>query len=836
LENLSFGTVLAILKAEKTFKKQMIEEYIEKEKDKFREELPANLSEEIMNSDSLVKDNLTLYSKYNILLQTIRDGLILIKKQKIKYTNKFFADMVRYSLEEIRDSKIDKYISPAFRQMVLERYEKRQRGESVPSNYEIDLIDKNGKIIPVLLSVGLVSSETDKMEFVIIHDLSELSTKTNELKTIENEFEIIFNHTSVAIGLLDLQGNLIRVNQKWRSLFECKEKSPITKSITDLFFPQDRELFINSLNDLFSNKTDSFRFQKYLLKKNQSRFYGDVSVSAVKNLKDELQFFILSIMDISDRLEISNKFEQERKLQQYFMEYIPDSIYFKDKQSRFIKANRATVEKMGLDSVDELLGKTDFDFFNDEHAKESRQDELEIINSGISILNKIEKEIWPDGKITWVSTTKIPLRDEENNIIGTFGVTRDITSLKKAEDIRDALYKISTAVATVPDIENLFEAIHKIIMELMKAENFYIAMYDEKTDMVSFPYFVDQVDPPPEPRKAGSGLTEYVLRCGKAMLIDAETDLQLRASGDTSLLGEPTQIWLGVPLKVEGKTIGVITVQDYSDPTTYGEEEKEILTYVSEQIALAIDKKYNEQKIIKYSEELKELNASKDKFFSIIAHDLKSPFHGLLGLSRMISEELDSMDKLELKSSLQILKESTENIYALIENLLDWSRLETGRMKFQPAYQNMFMIVEDIRRLLNQNARIKDITLRNKLAHTSRVWGDSNMLKSLIQNLISNAIKFTPVGGSVEITELHLDSFIQYTVSDTGVGLSAEDIDKLFKLDSNFSKMGTEQEKGTGLGLILCKEIINIHGGKIMLESELDKGTKIIFTLRKFKD
>lgn len=539
------------------------------------------------------------------------------------------------------------------------------------------------------------------------------------------------------------------------------------------------------------------------------------------------------IRNISDPINISNKFEKEQKLQQYFMEYIPDSIYFKDRESRFIKANRATIEKMRLTSVDELIGKTDFDFFDDEHAIESRKDEIEIINSGISIINKIEKEIWRDGRVTWASTTKIPLRDEENNIIGTFGITRDITSLKKAEDIRDALYKISTAITTVPDIDNLFESIHKIIMDLMKAENFYIAIYDEKTNMVSFPYFVDEVDPPPEPRKAGSGLTEYILRCGKAMLIDAETDLQLRASGDTSLIGEPTQIWLGVPLKVKGKTIGVIAVQDYSDPSTYGEEEKEILTYVSEQIALAIDKKYNEQKIIKYSEELKELNASKDKFFSIVAHDLKSPFHGLLGLSRMIYEELHSMDESELRSSLQILKESTESIYALIENLLEWSRLQTGKIKFQPAFQNMFMIVEDTRRLLNQNARMKNISLRNKLSYNCRVWGDSNMLHSLIQNLISNAIKFTPAGGTIEISELNSDDFIQFTVSDSGVGISKEDIQKLFILDSNFSKMGTEQEKGTGLGLVLCKEIVTIHGGKIFAESEIDKGTKIKFTLRK---
>jgi signal transduction histidine kinase len=358
-------------------------------------------------------------------------------------------------------------------------------------------------------------------------------------------------------------------------------------------------------------------------------------------------------------------------------------------------------------------------------------------------------------------------------------------------------------------------------------------MYNDETNIVSFPYFVDQVDPPPEARKAGRGLTEYILRTGKPQLIDAETDLKLRSLGETSLIGEPTQIWLGVPLKVQGKTIGVIVVQDYNDATTYGENEKEILTYVSEQIALAIDKKYREQKIIEYSEELKESNATKDKFFSIIAHDLKSPFNGILGLSRMIWEEYDSMDDDELRSSLEILKDSTENVYKLIENLLDWSRLQTGRMKFQPSFQNMFMIVEDTRMLLNQIARVKEITIRNKVAHTSLIWGDSNMLHSLMQNLISNAIKFTPNGGIIEIIEEFLGDKIQYTVSDNGVGIEQKDIDKLFRLDISYSTRGTMEEKGTGLGLVLCKEIVNIHGGEIKIKSAVGSGTKIIFTLNK---
>lgn len=677
----------------------------------------------IINSNMLTKtknDELTsklnpsdspedFQSKFDVLVHTIPDGLILLKDEMIKYSNKKFADMLGYTINQITALHLRDVIAPNDLEKVLERYQKRQRGEEVPTKYEIDLIDKGKqKIVPVSISVGIIGSGTERFQFVIIKDLSE-------------------------------------------------------------------------------------------------------------------------------KIESENKFVREVQLQKYFMDYLPDSIYFKDLNSKFIKANKATLNKMGLSSIDDLLGKTDFDIFQDEHAELAKQDEAEIIKNRTSIINKIEKEIWHDGKITWATTTKVPLIDENNNVYGTFGITRDITSLKKAEDIKDALFKISTAVTSQNNINVLYEFIHRVISDLMRAENFYIAIYHKDTETVSFPYFVDQVDEPPEERKAGRGLTEYILRSGEAHLIDAEMDIKLREKGETSLIGEPTQIWLGVPLKVEGNTIGAIVVQDYNNAATYGEEEKDILIYVSEQIALAIDKKRNEEKIIEYSEELKETNAAKDKFFSIIAHDLKSPFHGLLGLTRMIVEEYESMTEVEVRNYLQIIKESTESTYKLIENLLEWSRLESGKMKFNPALQNMFMIVEDTRILLNQNARLKNINLRNKLGHQSFVWGDDTMLQSLVQNIISNAVKFTPVGGSIEVSENRFDDYIEYIVADTGVGIKESDIEKLFRIDVSFTTKGTEQEKGTGLGLALCKEIVNIHDGKIKVESKFGEGTKIIFTLNKPK-
>lgn len=647
--------------------------------------------------------------KYEVFMNAIPDGLILIKDGNIKYSNKIFAELLGYTVNELCSLNIRDLVAPNRLNEVLDRYERRLNGEAVPTKYKTELIHKDKiTIIPVQLNVGVVGSLEEKLEFIIIKEFTEAS-------------------------------------------------------------------------------------------------------------------------------KVENKFIKELQLQEYFMDYIPDSIYFKDLESRFIKANKATLVKMGVSTLNEIIGKTDFDIFNDDHAIEAREDEKKIIETRKSIINKIEKETWLDGKVTWASTTKIPLINENDNVYGTFGVTRDITEQKKIEDVKDSLLKISTAVTSLDSINLLYAFIHNAVSGLMRAENFYIAIHHPEADTISFPYFVDEVDESPIERKVGRGLTEYVLRTGKAQLIDAERDLKLREEGETSLVGAATEIWLGVPLIVEGKTFGVIVVQDYSSVTTYKEEEKEILTYVSEQIALAIAKKHSEEKIIQYSEELKELNASKDKFFSIIAHDLKSPFHGLLGLTRMVVEEYESMSETEVRSYMKIIKDSTESTYKLIENLLEWSRLESGRMKYNPALQNMFMIVEDTRTLLNQNARVKNINLRNKLDHQSFVCGDDTMLQSLVQNLISNAIKFTPAGGNIEVSENRYDNYIEFIVMDSGVGIKKEDIEKLFRIDVSFTTKGTQNEKGTGLGLALCKEIVNIHGGNIKVESKLGEGTKIIFTLNKPK-
>ncbi len=245
------------------------------------------------------------------------------------------------------------------------------------------------------------------------------------------------------------------------------------------------------------------------------------------------------------------------------------------------------------------------------------------------------------------------------------------------------------------------------------------------------------------------------------------------------------------------------------------------------------DQKVIEEKVTKFNEELKSLNASKDKFFSIIAHDLKSPLSGLLGFSEILYEEFDELKDEEKKEFIGHSYHAAKNIMALLENLLEWSRMQIGSISFSPSEIDVESITTGVIDLFAQNAKSKNIKLEKQIDSGIRAFADKNMFKTVLRNLISNGIKFTKDGGTITVSANVQTDYVSISVSDSGVGIGEENLKKLFKIDSSFSTLGTNKERGTGLGLMLCKELVNKNGGNIHAESELGKGTKFIFTLPK---
>jgi signal transduction histidine kinase len=228
---------------------------------------------------------------------------------------------------------------------------------------------------------------------------------------------------------------------------------------------------------------------------------------------------------------------------------------------------------------------------------------------------------------------------------------------------------------------------------------------------------------------------------------------------------------------------------------------------------------------------LKELNATKDKFFSIIGHDLRNPLNALLGFSELISGSSRDYSLEEIRKYNKIINDSARNIHQLIENLLEWSRSQSGNIDFSPKRHNLLPIVNDIQDISDIQLKKKNITIHNYIPDDLIVFADKNLLSTIIRNLINNAIKFTSPNGYISLSAERSNGQVSISVSDTGIGMTRDQLRNLFQLDNHLTKIGTSQETGTGLGLILCKEFVEIHKGSIHVESEPDKGSTFRFTL-----
>mgnify|MGYP001550268820 CR=1 FL=1 len=237
------------------------------------------------------------------------------------------------------------------------------------------------------------------------------------------------------------------------------------------------------------------------------------------------------------------------------------------------------------------------------------------------------------------------------------------------------------------------------------------------------------------------------------------------------------------------------------------------------------------QRLEDLNNELEKANITKDRFFSIIAHDLKNPIGSLKGTIEVLHKDYSIFDEEDIQEYLKQLNLQSTGVQELLENLLTWSRSQRGKITLNPVEINLNYLVKNNFDLLYTNVSKKSILLENRVKDDFEIKADVNMINTVLRNLISNAIKFTPEGGIISVEAIKGEDNIKIKVKDTGIGIPEDVIPKLFEIDSNITTEGTNQEKGTGLGLIVCKEFIERHDGKIRIESEVGKGTEFIITL-----
>ncbi len=333
----------------------------------------------------------------------------------------------------------------------------------------------------------------------------------------------------------------------------------------------------------------------FAVHRNGTEFPIELSLSGLQS--GNQRFAVGIIRDITQRKQTERALIEHQTLLQTLVNNLPLRVYQKDAAGRKILTNPADMRYLGATTEAEVLGKTDADFFPPAAAAQTQAEEQALLQAGQPQLNREDKVLQADGSCHWFLNSKVPLYNAAGQATGLVGIGLDITARKRAEMQHAALLGLAEATHEAEDLPTLFRRIHEIVGELLPARNFYVALHEPGTDLLSFPYFVDELDPVPVPRPPGNGLTGLVLRTGQPLLLTAAMIETMHHAGQISLIGTSPLEWLGVPLISPERNIGVLAVQIYSGTRHLTSQDLQLLTFVSHQIADIIARKRTEQQM-----------------------------------------------------------------------------------------------------------------------------------------------------------------------------------------------------------------------------------------------
>src|SRR4030065_730908 len=498
-------------------------------------------------------------------------------------------------------------------------------------------------------------------------------------------------------------------------------------------------------------------------------------------------------------------------------------------EGKVVYANSAALKLFGAKSENELIGKPimelvlpSFSDIVEERVKRatSKKEKLEAIE---------EKFVRLDGKELDVEVSAIPTEFGGKPAVQV--VIRDISEIKKKERIHQATEKILQSVNLARSLDEQFSYLHKTLMDFIEIKNVCFAFYDNASDKITFSYFNDQFDLKPSSRRFGNGLIEFTIKSGRIQLLTDDAIKRLIESKTIVFNEKLPKMWMGVPLPLDENLSLILVFKEYESENYLSDKEFDLINAISLPLTRAIETKMIEEEKKETLIKLEELNQTKDNFFSIISHDLRSAFDSILGFTEILKNDLEDLTKEELKLYLDSLYQSSRHIYSLLNNLLQYSRFQLGKTEFCQNKLILNKIIDNNLEILGGSLLKKEIKITNLLKDVIYIYADEDMLNSIVLNLITNAIKFSNRGGEITISTNCQNGFANISVKDNGVGMDEQTLKRIFKLDSNKSTPGTENETGTGLGLLIVKEFVEKHGGSIKVISQPSKGSNFTFTI-----
>lgn len=692
---------------------------------------------------------------------------------------------------------------------------------------EYTLISKSGKeVIVGEKGIGLYDSNDELVSFEgFIYKKDDIKYISEIEKNISEVDEIPLNKINTiqdGICEIDIPKNTYHFNYKFFEMgnYDPDEFQPTLKWFLTKVHPEDLTLVLSTIRLVINSNNMEEMLEFKLLDSRSKVFWVKSNWKVIK--VDENGFpmkIFVSFTNITEIKKVEESLKNNLKFVKTLLETIPVPVFYKDIEGKYRGCNKEFIAFIGIPE-EKLIGKTVFDLYSKEYATTYYKADNELfIRGGVQKYEAKVKD--KNNQIRDVVFYKNVYTDNNNIPAGLIGVALDITEKNRIQK-------------ELEDQHNFLESIlSRLPLILWKIDKNGIFQFSEGEGLRKLGLLPGEV----------IGVSAYEMYAEYPELIEQfNRVLQGEKFIEKSLIDNLCFETYYTPLFDKNNNIeGALGVA--LDITRRAQIEEEIKQFIKElrDSKELVEKQVKEiikkNNLLKESEDkLKKLNESKDLFFSIIAHDLKNPFHSLIGLSEMLKEVSKKYivdDDIEI---VEIINSNIKHVYNLLDELLEWAALQLGRIEYQPKLVILNTIVVNACEHLSRDYKFKQINIRINIDKELQVFVDSKMLETILRNLISNSVKFTGRGGEITITAKKENKKTIVSVKDNGVGISKDNIDKLFKIDVTHSTVGLEGEKGTGMGLILCKELVEKNGGIIWVESELNKGSNFLFTLKNSAD
>ncbi len=534
--------------------------------------------------------------------------------------------------------------------------------------------------------------------------------------------------------------------------------------------------------------------------------------------------------EILERKQMEEALRESEESYRNLFENAHDIIYTHDLEGNYTSVNKAC-EKIAGYTHDESLGMNLAQIIAPEYLNEVKKRSAWKGRETAPAAYEVEIFAKDGHRVTLEVNSRLTYQDGKPN--GVQGIARDITARKRAEAERQVISEIVKGVITTTNLDELLNLARHSIGKLLYAENCFVALHDQTTDLIHFEFWADKVDPVPPPRPIGTGFSGYVLRTGRPLLLTEELKSHMYEQGIVEQSGSDSASWLGVPLRTPARTIGVLVVQHYEEEGAYSQLDLEFLSSVGDQIALAIERKRAEWELEQARKAALESARLKSEFLANMSHEIRTPMNGVIGMTGLL---LDTGLTAEQREFAETIRASGDSLLNIINDILDFSKIEAGKLQFETLDFDLSNAVEGTVELLAERAYEKRIELASLIYSDvpTELRGDPGRLRQVLINLIGNAIKFTEHGEVIVRAEKESESdetvVIRFSVSDTGIGISEAAQRYLFQAFTQADGSTTRKYGGTGLGLAISKQLVELMGGQIGVTSVPGKGSTFWFT------